>query len=129
MKLGKTDKLILLTNFFLKKLWMKNWLSEKSAVSRKNYHKYWFIVLFVLGICFLFDLFHFKFNVDKEEVVFTCGDGTPYGNCSENKPYYCDEGYLIRNMEKCGCPEIFLNLEEIVLLVIMKMEKKLLWIM
>lgn len=81
-------------------------VTEKSAVSRKNYHKYWFIVLFVLGICFL--LIYFILNyVDKEEVVFTCGDGTPYGNCSENKPYYCDEGYLIRNMEKCGCPEIF----------------------
>jgi len=81
-------------------------LIEKSAVSRKNYHKYWFIILFALGIGFL-SLYFILNYVHKEEVSFTCGDDTPYGNCSENKPYYCDGGNLIRNMENCGCPEIF----------------------
>lgn len=41
----------------------------------------------------------------------TCGDGTNYGDCSENKPYYCDNGVLSTNAYFCQCPEE-LNLDE-----------------
>jgi|GEM_PF-2989784 len=33
-----------------------------------------------------------------------CGDGTDYGKCSSNKPKYCDDGDLVNNCQKCGCP-------------------------
>lgn len=33
-----------------------------------------------------------------------CGDGTDYGKCSSNKPRYCDDGDLVNNCQKCGCP-------------------------
>jgi outer membrane lipoprotein-sorting protein len=33
-----------------------------------------------------------------------CSDGTPYGQCSSNKPKYCDNGNLINNCELCECP-------------------------
>lgn len=35
----------------------------------------------------------------------TCSDGTPYGACSVNKPKYCDNGILIDDCVRCGCPE------------------------
>ena len=33
-----------------------------------------------------------------------CSDGTLFGECSSNKPYYCDNGNLIENCSVCGCP-------------------------
>jgi hypothetical protein len=33
-----------------------------------------------------------------------CSDGTSYGQCSVNKPKYCDEGLLIDDCQRCGCP-------------------------
>jgi len=36
-----------------------------------------------------------------------CGDETLYGNCSSNKPYFCDNGGLISKADFCGCPEGF----------------------
>ncbi len=33
-----------------------------------------------------------------------CSDGTFYGQCSTNKPKYCDNGNLTDNCQLCGCP-------------------------
>jgi biopolymer transport protein ExbD len=33
----------------------------------------------------------------------TCQGGLPYGSCSDNKPYYCDQGTLIKNCSVCNC--------------------------
>jgi hypothetical protein len=36
----------------------------------------------------------------------SCQDGTPFGQCSENMPKYCNnEGELVDNCRECGCPE------------------------
>ena len=35
----------------------------------------------------------------------TCSDGTPYGECSVDKPKYCDNGILIDDCIRCGCQE------------------------
>ncbi len=32
-----------------------------------------------------------------------CPDGTPHGNCSVTKPYYCMNGSLVHNCSFCGC--------------------------
>jgi len=32
-----------------------------------------------------------------------CSDGTPYNQCSTNKPKYCENGILIDNCSLCGC--------------------------
>ncbi len=37
-------------------------------------------------------------------IVPPCSDGTPYNECSSNKPIYCDNGELINNCQECGCP-------------------------
>jgi len=37
----------------------------------------------------------------------TCSDGTPYGECSQTKPKYCQEGNLIDKCSICGCPSGF----------------------
>jgi subtilisin family serine protease len=34
----------------------------------------------------------------------SCSDWTPYGNCSNTKPKYCDNGNLIDRCDICGCP-------------------------
>jgi hypothetical protein len=43
---------------------------------------------------------------DKDEAkkVMTCQDGTPYNQCSYNKPKYCYNGTLIDAASLCGCP-------------------------
>ena len=33
-----------------------------------------------------------------------CSDGTPFGNCSTNKPKYCSSGNLVDSCLICGCP-------------------------
>ncbi|PKP54492.1 MAG: hypothetical protein CVT90_00995, partial [Candidatus Altiarchaeales archaeon HGW-Altiarchaeales-3] len=37
------------------------------------------------------------------DLINTCSDGTPYGQCSTTKPGYCDNGTLIDNCSLCGC--------------------------
>lgn len=37
----------------------------------------------------------------------TCGDGTFYGRCSSNKPYFCEQGVLIEKADLCECPANF----------------------
>jgi hypothetical protein len=37
----------------------------------------------------------------------TCGDGTPYEQCSKNAPFFCERGELIPKASVCGCPEFF----------------------
>jgi hypothetical protein len=32
-----------------------------------------------------------------------CSDGTVYGQCSSQKPLYCDSGNLVNSCQKCGC--------------------------
>lgn len=34
----------------------------------------------------------------------TCNDGTRYGECSTNQPFYCDDGFLVKDAQVCGCP-------------------------
>jgi hypothetical protein len=36
-------------------------------------------------------------------VLQKCADGTPYGQCSINKPKYCENGNLIDKCSLCGC--------------------------
>jgi len=38
--------------------------------------------------------------------ILGCGDGTAFGECSENKPYFCEDGVLVDKASICGCPEI-----------------------
>lgn len=66
-------------------------------------------MIFLLVIGFL--LFGFILQKSPEESIqITCGDGTSYGNCSDNLPYFCDNGTLVPLPKKCGCPSEF-NIE------------------
>ncbi len=48
----------------------------------------------------------FKFKQAKViDDIQKCEDGTAYNSCSNNKPYYCYEGDLMKNANLCGCPE------------------------
>ncbi len=66
---------------------------------------FFFVVLSIVLII-LFVIFFVKLKFSKTEV---CGDGTFYGNCSVNKPYFCFNGTLIENVSSCGCPEILMQ--------------------
>lgn len=35
----------------------------------------------------------------------TCADGTPFGECSENKPEFCIGPKMVKRCTVCGCPE------------------------
>ena len=43
-------------------------------------------------------------NGNGDEPTQECSDGTIYGECSSNKPKYCDNGNLIDRCSVCGCP-------------------------
>ena len=34
-----------------------------------------------------------------------CEDGTLFDSCSNNKPFYCYQGQLLKKAATCGCPE------------------------
>jgi hypothetical protein len=70
------------------------------------------ILIFILIICGLLIINMTgekisSFGEDGKVVKNICGDKTPSGNCSKNKPYYCEKGVLIENSISCGCPENF----------------------
>lgn len=69
-----------------------------------------FIFGLIISALFMPDLGDFV-NVEKEKSVFTCGDGTFNNTCSLDKPYYCEEGFLVRDASLCGCSE-FMNKRE-----------------
>ncbi len=58
------------------------------------------IVLFLITV-FLVSFFSSFFGIFDKNV---CGDGTPYGECSENIPYFCSAGILAQNAPTCKCP-------------------------
>jgi hypothetical protein len=41
---------------------------------------------------------------EEKPIVQKCTDGTPYGECSHNKPKYCDNGNLVDKCTICECP-------------------------
>ena len=38
-----------------------------------------------------------------EKIIEECADGNSFGQCSLEKPKYCQDGALINNCEMCGC--------------------------
>lgn len=46
-----------------------------------------------------------QFSTPMTPKVKICEDGTIYGSCSKNKPFFCDNGSLIKKPLICGCPE------------------------
>lgn len=68
--------------------------------------KKWILIIFLsLVLLVLIFLGIYFFVSDSSEEYFSiCGDGTFFGECSLNQPYYCEEGVLIEKAEICGCP-------------------------
>ncbi|MBU4308462.1 MAG: hypothetical protein KJ566_01555 [Nanoarchaeota archaeon] len=42
-----------------------------------------------------------------------CGDGVLYGECSENVPFYCEQGMIVSKASVCGCQDSFVVEEEL----------------
>jgi hypothetical protein len=42
-------------------------------------------------------------DVDSGKCTETCINGTKYGECTLERPFYCSNGELIDNCAKCGC--------------------------
>lgn len=40
----------------------------------------------------------------EKPTVQKCADGTPYGQCSINKPKYCEDGNFVNKCSLCDCP-------------------------
>ena len=63
-----------------------------------------FLVILALILILLFSGGYFS-EEDLGEHIIDCGDGTIFGDCSTNKPYFCEEGTLVAQASTCGCPE------------------------
>jgi len=75
---------------------------NKFTLFKNSYFVGGFILLIILIFGFLI------FSSGGKLVPFQkCGDGTFEGYCSIKKPYFCSEGILFENSEKCGCPDSF----------------------
>jgi len=56
------------------------------------------IILIIIGALIYFLVFPYFFGPK-------CYDGTREGECSINKPWYCQDQNLIKNSSECGCEE------------------------
>jgi len=50
-----------------------------------------------------------KEKISKEPIQKRCNDGTLYGECSYQKPYYCQDGSIIKKASICSCPENYMQ--------------------
>lgn len=66
--------------------------------------KFPWVVFIILSFVILVIAYYAFLFVYEEP---TCGDGTFYGKCSKNKPYFCEEGVLIEQSSVCGCSDDF----------------------
>jgi len=77
--------------------------TSQTFISKKNNARYVLILLFVTLVLTFLAL---SIASDRKyEKMPVCGDGTFYGTCSLDKPYYCDEGVLVEKASVCGCPD------------------------
>ena len=53
------------------------------------------------------------YSPQKLELVYRCDDGTLYGECSIDKPRFCDDGAWILDCMKCGCPSNYPHCAEV----------------
>ncbi|MBS3080085.1 hypothetical protein J4221_01320 [Candidatus Pacearchaeota archaeon] len=93
---------------------------EKETKHKKPY----FTLVFLILMLVIFDIISFSYlglfnlslfnlgngvnnsdNIQEDFDDKKCSDGTLYNNCSEDKPYYCYNGELIKKAFTCGCPE------------------------
>jgi hypothetical protein len=79
---------------------MKNQVISED-ITKKNINRKRIKIIFIFSLSAII-LFLFLFLPSKG----SCGDGTLNGNCSENKPYFCENEILVENPSVCGCPEI-----------------------
>lgn len=76
----------------------------------KAFEKY-----FLLSCCFLLLIFILLFIfLNIKNFKNECFDGTLNNECSETKPYFCENGKLIEKSSICGCPQIENNLKFVV---------------
>jgi len=61
------------------------------------------IVFGILGILLLIIVIILLNNYLTDLHTPKCDDGTYYSNCSNNKPYYCNDGNLVEQPILCGC--------------------------
>ena len=47
----------------------------------------------------------YDYNFDYGEPAKKCSDGTRYNECSQSKPYYCEDGNLLKKASICGCTQ------------------------
>jgi hypothetical protein len=64
------------------------------------------LIAVVIVFLFIFVWNFFSSKLDMKEQILICGDGSFYGTCNMEKPYYCDSetGQLIEKASLCGCP-------------------------
>jgi hypothetical protein len=68
-----------------------------------------FCINLIVIVYFLFSMgsVDSKSNINKPliDTNLKCKDGTLYGECSKDKPYYCFDGELLKKAATCSCPK------------------------
>lgn len=105
MEEGTDDRVEVINNKETKKEHDKN---KKSKIK---------VLVFLILIIIIVDLstfFYYLYPIpnfndfsdnsgDNKELI--CKDGTPNEKCSQEKPYYCYNGELVKKAFTCGCPK------------------------
>ncbi|MFH1585470.1 MAG: hypothetical protein ABIB79_01750 [archaeon] len=60
------------------------------------------ILLVLISALIVLAMVYLLFNLETNPT--TCGDRTPFNQCSSIKPYSCSNGVLIPKASQCGCP-------------------------
>jgi len=85
-------------------------ISIKSKLRKYNYlfwrfiKKYLLVIILILLILGVFAYSRGMFS----DFIKKCEDGTWYNFCSKDKPLYCLQGELVKNVSRCGCPDDFI---------------------
>ncbi len=77
-------------------------------LNQQKHPQYIWIILFIVLVLVLVVLY-LALSKEKFGGIPVCGDGTIYGECSSDKPYYCQEKILIENALTCGCVDFLEN--------------------
>ena len=82
-------------------------MPDKKEEEKSFFKKHEFAFSLMLFIVFL--ALFILVSGHKINLTQTCGDGTPYNECSITKPYFCDGGFLIEKASACGCEGSSIN--------------------
>jgi hypothetical protein len=79
----------------------------RDVISVKKPLAFLFLIVFCLLLIFVLGTFFADVFTNFPNQNPTCGDGSFYDTCSLTKPYFCEQGLLVKKASLCGCVKGF----------------------